>query len=304
VIIAPAPWRNVYCSELSSVVHNKTNRMKHLMWRVFVSAVVAAVTVVAAGEDGQEYRVKRQIYYPNFDYEDLEYQPRDHVSAANTGHLPIAPHYPADPYQSNSYKPPGPDKPHGPAYNPIDVPYQPPASVYKPTPAPYKPPVTAYKPTPAPYKPPAPAYKPTPAPYKPPAVAYKPTPSPYKPPAVAYKPTPAPYKPAPAYKPSPAPYKPPSHAYKPKPVYQEPSHHEPEHKPYKEKNSIPGVAGQDYPIYNKIPYTKFSCQDVPYRPGMYANPEAGCQVYHVCDDDRYGSQGASFLCTNGTLFNQ
>ncbi|ROT72147.1 hypothetical protein C7M84_009481 [Penaeus vannamei] len=27
-------------------------------------------------------------------------------------------------------------------------------------------------------------------------------------------------------------------------------------------------------------------------------------VYHVCDDDRYGPQGAQFLCTNGTIFNQ
>ncbi|GLH04880.1 Uncharacterized protein GBIM_10510 [Gryllus bimaculatus] len=27
-------------------------------------------------------------------------------------------------------------------------------------------------------------------------------------------------------------------------------------------------------------------------------------AYHVCHDGREGPQGASFLCTNGTLFNQ
>lgn len=28
------------------------------------------------------------------------------------------------------------------------------------------------------------------------------------------------------------------------------------------------------------------------------------KVYHVCHDGREGEQGASFLCTNGTIFNQ
>ncbi|XP_026474789.1 uncharacterized protein LOC113378476 [Ctenocephalides felis] len=37
---------------------------------------------------------------------------------------------------------------------------------------------------------------------------------------------------------------------------------------------------------------------------MYANVETGCQAYHVCHDGREGHQGASFLCANGTLFNQ
>ncbi|XP_076066951.1 uncharacterized protein LOC143040168 [Oratosquilla oratoria] len=73
---------------------------------------------------------------------------------------------------------------------------------------------------------------------------------------------------------------------------------------HEHENPIPGQAGVDYPIYNEVPYTKFSCHDVPHRPGMYANPEAGCQAYHICNDDRFGPQGASFLCTNGTIFNQ
>lgn len=28
------------------------------------------------------------------------------------------------------------------------------------------------------------------------------------------------------------------------------------------------------------------------------------QAYHVCHDGREGHQGASFLCTNGTIYNQ
>ncbi|XP_037927503.1 U-scoloptoxin(01)-Er1a [Teleopsis dalmanni] len=67
---------------------------------------------------------------------------------------------------------------------------------------------------------------------------------------------------------------------------------------------IPGVAGVDYPIYHEVPATNFHCANVPAVPGMYANVETGCQAYHVCHDGREGHQGASFLCTNGTIFNQ
>ncbi|XP_063995672.1 uncharacterized protein LOC135173027 [Diachasmimorpha longicaudata] len=69
-------------------------------------------------------------------------------------------------------------------------------------------------------------------------------------------------------------------------------------------SKIPGAPGVDYPIYHQVPETAFSCSRVPYVPGMYANPETGCQAYHVCHDGREGHQGASFLCSNGTLFNQ
>ncbi|KAK3931860.1 U-scoloptoxin(01)-Cw1a [Frankliniella fusca] len=67
---------------------------------------------------------------------------------------------------------------------------------------------------------------------------------------------------------------------------------------------IPGRAGIDYPTYHEVPATSFSCHGVPVLPGMYANEETGCQAYHVCHDGREGDQGASFLCPNGTLFNQ
>lgn len=77
--------------------------------------------------------------------------------------------------------------------------------------------------------------------------------------------------------------------------------------PKKDKQNlhkIPGVPGVDYPLYHEVPPTSFSCHNVPATPGMYANVETGCQAYHVCHDGREGHQGASFLCTNGTIFNQ
>lgn len=83
----------------------------------------------------------------------------------------------------------------------------------------------------------------------------------------------------------------------------QPEHHE-RHEDKQDLNKIPGVAGVDYPIYHEVPHTQFSCHNVPAVPGMYANVETGCQAYHVCHDGREGHQGASFLCTNGTIFNQ
>ncbi|GJQ84370.1 hypothetical protein Trydic_g3849 [Trypoxylus dichotomus] len=69
-------------------------------------------------------------------------------------------------------------------------------------------------------------------------------------------------------------------------------------------SKIPGVPGVDYPLYHRVPETHFSCHNVPVHPGIYANVETGCQAYHVCHDGREGHQGSSFLCTNGTIFNQ
>ncbi|XP_074598476.1 uncharacterized protein LOC141853133 isoform X2 [Brevipalpus obovatus] len=62
---------------------------------------------------------------------------------------------------------------------------------------------------------------------------------------------------------------------------------------------IPGNAGKDYPTLSKLPETiSFSCQD--RTSGFYADPTHRCQVYHHCN------QGTiqSFLCPNGTVFNQ
>ncbi|KFM78010.1 hypothetical protein X975_23367, partial [Stegodyphus mimosarum] len=49
-----------------------------------------------------------------------------------------------------------------------------------------------------------------------------------------------------------------------------------------------------------IPQTSFSCSATPYNPGLYADVETNCQVYHVCFEDRQ----ESFLCGPGTTFNQ
>ncbi|KAK3858187.1 hypothetical protein Pcinc_035614 [Petrolisthes cinctipes] len=69
-------------------------------------------------------------------------------------------------------------------------------------------------------------------------------------------------------------------------------------------NNIPGggVPGEDYPILASIPNTGFTCQDQEF-PGYFADTadEAGCQVFHICQFD--GRQD-SFLCPNGTIFNQ
>ncbi|XP_055337502.1 U-scoloptoxin(01)-Er1a-like [Paramacrobiotus metropolitanus] len=60
------------------------------------------------------------------------------------------------------------------------------------------------------------------------------------------------------------------------------------------------VAGVDYPIFEHIPETNFSCTKVE-QPGFYADPETGCQVYHRCDPQ---GKKFSFLCANLTIFDQ
>ena len=40
-------------------------------------------------------------------------------------------------------------------------------------------------------------------------------------------------------------------------------------------------------------------------PGYYSDPEAECQAFHICTADGAGGLAKySFLCPNGTLFNQ
>ncbi|KAK7079066.1 hypothetical protein SK128_009635 [Halocaridina rubra] len=68
--------------------------------------------------------------------------------------------------------------------------------------------------------------------------------------------------------------------------------------------SIPGggIPGQDYPILASVPDTGFTCEAQEF-PGYYADTadEAGCQVFHICQFD---NRQDSFLCPNGTIFNQ
>ncbi|XP_026320824.1 uncharacterized protein LOC113230929, partial [Hyposmocoma kahamanoa] len=65
--------------------------------------------------------------------------------------------------------------------------------------------------------------------------------------------------------------------------------------------AVPGEPGNDYPVLGNIPRTSFSCAGK--LPGYYADLETNCQAFRVCTSgSTYGFQ--SFLCPNGTLFNQ
>merc|ERR1711902_213252 len=69
-------------------------------------------------------------------------------------------------------------------------------------------------------------------------------------------------------------------------------------------SNIPGVPGEDYPIYAEVPESGFSCEGQ-VDGGYYADPEAECQAFHICTADAAGGLAKySFLCPNGTLFNQ
>jgi len=69
-------------------------------------------------------------------------------------------------------------------------------------------------------------------------------------------------------------------------------------------SNIPGVPGEDYPIYAEVPESGFVC-DGQVDGGYYADPEAECQAFHICTADGAGGLAKySFLCPNGTLFNQ
>lgn len=69
------------------------------------------------------------------------------------------------------------------------------------------------------------------------------------------------------------------------------------------RESIPGEPEQDYPILDKIPSTKFACDD--RLDGYYADLDTRCQVFHVCSKLPDGAYvQSSFLCPNGTIFQQ
>merc|ERR1719370_1498400 len=70
------------------------------------------------------------------------------------------------------------------------------------------------------------------------------------------------------------------------------------------EETIPGVPGDDYPIFAEVPETSFLC-DGQVDGGYYADPEAECQAFHICAADGIGGLTKySFLCPNGTLFQQ
>jgi hypothetical protein len=73
------------------------------------------------------------------------------------------------------------------------------------------------------------------------------------------------------------------------------------HKMFKLKSLLWSV--NDYSIFVNPPETSFLCDS--QIEGYYADPESDCQAFHICAND--GNSGLlkySFLCPNGTLFNQ
>ncbi|XP_066582891.1 uncharacterized protein [Prorops nasuta] len=64
------------------------------------------------------------------------------------------------------------------------------------------------------------------------------------------------------------------------------------------RSNVPGEPGMDYPTYRILPQTDFTCQG--RARGYYADEEAACQVFHVCD----GILLSSFLCPIGSIFSQ
>jgi len=70
------------------------------------------------------------------------------------------------------------------------------------------------------------------------------------------------------------------------------------------EETIPGVPGDDYPIFAEVPDTAFECDGL-VEGGYYADVEAECQVFHICGNDGNGGLTKySFLCPNGTIFQQ
>ena len=69
--------------------------------------------------------------------------------------------------------------------------------------------------------------------------------------------------------------------------------------------NIPGTAGDDYPIFAQVPPTLFQCSGLTPG-GYYADPETDCQAFHICVDHNRLEELVkySFLCPNGTIFNQ
>ena len=68
-------------------------------------------------------------------------------------------------------------------------------------------------------------------------------------------------------------------------------------------DSIPGRPGRDYPVYDSIPPTLFSCFGQ-VEGGYYADPQAGCQVFHVCSARAGDNSGKLDKVTHFSLLSE
>merc|ERR1711874_616981 len=59
--------------------------------------------------------------------------------------------------------------------------------------------------------------------------------------------------------------------------------------------NIPGVPGEDYPIYPSVPDTGFTCDGL-VEGGYYADPAAECQAFHICANDGEGVSSHTVSC--------
>jgi len=62
--------------------------------------------------------------------------------------------------------------------------------------------------------------------------------------------------------------------------------------------------GPHYSMTTRLPRTEFFCEEQKFLPGMYADVQLGCKIFHLCIPAPLGSSMASFLCPNSTLFDQ
>ncbi|XP_042867926.1 uncharacterized protein LOC122250529 isoform X2 [Penaeus japonicus] len=54
----------------------------------------------------------------------------------------------------------------------------------------------------------------------------------------------------------------------------------------------------------EVPRTRFFCEEQSYLPGIYADVQLGCKVFHLCLPAAMGNTLTSFMCPNMTLFDQ
>jgi len=133
---------------------------------------------------------------------------------------------------------------------------------------------------------------------------YQPEPA-YQPPAPAPPPFVAPVVPTSSYG-APATYTPAAPAYvqPAPPAYVEPAapaYHAPVGPVLLDKRPYEVKSVQPLPITVAETYTGFDCRSKPYQNRHYADPEAGCEIYHFCHAD--GKQD-TYHCGYGTLFNE
>merc|ERR1711970_508351 len=69
------------------------------------------------------------------------------------------------------------------------------------------------------------------------------------------------------------------------------------------RNNIPGEPGVDFPTHWDPQQSPFTCEER-VAGAYYVDPGLDCQAYHVCVPRRRGLTRLSFICPNGTIFNQ